>query len=442
MKKKKEERARHQESYRLIDIGDHMDRVHPITEGTLGQANVSLLNNLEYDYVTLGNNEGITFSEKELFHLYDRANFTVVCSNLNYLEGDNPAWLKAVSTETLDSGIKIGYIGLTATFNPYYNLLGWHAEDIYETLEKQLAYLSDQVDIIILLSHVGINEDREIAKRFKEIDVIIGGHTHHLLRTGEKVNETLLTAAGKFSAYVGQVILTYDHEKKSLIKKQAYTTDITELKEDKATVLLLESLETKSNSRLNRPLTTIAEAIKINWDESSKLMQELTRYIRKKYQVDIAFLNSGLILEDFTKGIITYKDVHQRCPHPINLVIVELTGYELLEVIRASFTKEFINLQLRGFGFRGDRLGYMEYSGIDLLKKKHSSGEYIKEVYYKGELLNKQKTYSVITADVFTFGRILPEVARSERKELILPNFIRSDLAEMLQINYVERDKK
>ena len=139
MKKKKEERTRYKESYRLIDIGDHMDRFHPITEGTLGQANISLLNDLNYDYVTLGNNEGITFSERELYHLYDEAEFEVICSNLNYLNGQNPNWLKAVSTETLDSGVKIGYIGLTATFNPYYNLLGWHADDIYETLEKQVA---------------------------------------------------------------------------------------------------------------------------------------------------------------------------------------------------------------------------------------------------------------------------------------------------------------
>jgi|SRR5699024_4860885 len=45
-----------------VDIGDHMDRVHPLTEATLGRANVSLLNDLQYDVATLGNNEGITLS--------------------------------------------------------------------------------------------------------------------------------------------------------------------------------------------------------------------------------------------------------------------------------------------------------------------------------------------------------------------------------------------
>ncbi len=41
-----------------FDIGDAMDRAHPLTEATNGQRNVSLMNEIGYDAVTIGNNEG------------------------------------------------------------------------------------------------------------------------------------------------------------------------------------------------------------------------------------------------------------------------------------------------------------------------------------------------------------------------------------------------
>ena len=78
--------------------------------------------------------------------------------------------------------IKIAVIDLTAPFNDFYHPLGWRANDPYETLDKYIDRLKEESDLIILLSHLGVNPDRKIAEQFPEIDVIIGGHTHHLLK--------------------------------------------------------------------------------------------------------------------------------------------------------------------------------------------------------------------------------------------------------------------
>src|SRR5690625_5493959 len=71
-----------------------MDSVSSVTEGSKGQANVALLNDLDYDHVTIGNNEGITLPFKDVYTLYDKANFNVICSNLNCTVDDDPEWLK------------------------------------------------------------------------------------------------------------------------------------------------------------------------------------------------------------------------------------------------------------------------------------------------------------------------------------------------------------
>src|SRR5699024_6604014 len=230
--RKRYECEQKKESFWLFDIGDHMDRVHPVTEATMGKANVSLLNEAGYDFATLGNNEGVTLAQDDLFHLYDEADFEVVCSNLHCTQTENPPWLQSSSIVQSKQGIRVGIIGLTARFNPYYHLLGWHADEVHATIEAQLEVLANQTDVIVLMSHLGINEDERIAREFPQIDVIMGGHTHHLLRTGEEVNQTLITAAGKHCSFVGEVIITYDHHLESIVTKEAYTSDITHLEDD------------------------------------------------------------------------------------------------------------------------------------------------------------------------------------------------------------------
>ena len=62
LSQRKQQAADNGEACFLFDIGDHIDRSHPFTEGTEGKGNNELLNEAGYDAVTIGNNEGITMS--------------------------------------------------------------------------------------------------------------------------------------------------------------------------------------------------------------------------------------------------------------------------------------------------------------------------------------------------------------------------------------------
>lgn len=418
----------------LVDVGDHVDRVNLIAEAFMGQANVSLMNDLNYDFATIGNNEGITMSQDDLYKLYELANFPIICSNLKSKREEPPSWLhQQIQVESVH-GVKIGILGLTAPFNAFYNLLGWHVDPPFSSIEQLIDELKQSVDVIVLLSHLGINEDRAIAERFPEIDVIIGGHTHHLLRTGEYVHETLLTAAGKFCMNVGEVILTWDHSNNTLLKKEAYTTEITHLMKDEKTEEKLIHLEEQANVKLGEPIVTIDEQLKVDWFAQTDIMQRLTNTLTEHTGADCGLLNAGLLLEDFPAGDITYNDVHRICPHPINPCIVQLRGDELREVIRASLTDEFMHLQLKGFGFRGEVLGRMNFSKMQVNTKRLADGNvYVDSVYVKGEKLRSDQVYKVATADTFTFGRLLPEIAKSEHKQYFLPEMIRDLLVTTLK---------
>ncbi|MCF3943249.1 bifunctional metallophosphatase/5'-nucleotidase [Oceanobacillus alkalisoli] len=435
LKDMKSSRQTRGDAHFLVDIGDHMDRVHPISEASMGKANVELLNEVGYDAVTLGNNEGITLSHDDLYHLYDEADFQVVCANLKHKEEHPPDWLHDTQVLRTESGVRIGLIGLTAPFNAFYQLLGWHLTSPFEELEKQLDSLKQKTDIIILLSHLGLSEDEAIARKFPDIDVIIGGHTHHLLRTGEYVNNSLLTAAGKHCMYVGEVILTYDHDKRELTHKEAYTTDVSSYSENEDTSILLDELAAKAGNVLEEEVVYLEEGFETDWFHDVPMMQDLTETVRKWTDADASLLNAGLLLDGLPKGMVTYGDIHRICPHPINPVVVHLRGDELIEVIRASLQKDFMEIQLKGFGFRGKVIGRMLFSGLSISTTIRANGrEAVTGVMFQdGSAVEKEKTYRIATADTFTFGRLLPEIAKSEMKQYFLPEFLRDLLLDTLK---------
>lgn len=424
----------------VMDIGDHIDRAHPIAEAFMGKANVDLMNDAGYDLVTLGNNEGITLNHQDLYHLYDQANFQVVCANLHDMAEPAPAWLHShVYVQSL-TGIRIAVIGLTAPFNDYYELLDWHVSDPFAVLEREIKMVEQSSDIIVLLSHLGLSEDQTIARRFPEIDVIIGGHTHHLLRTGEVVNNTILTAAGKHCHFIGEVILIWDHHRKQLVHKEAYATDISHLTKDMRTERKIQKLTDQADDLLGKTVVHLDQPIEVKWFEDTKIMEKLTANMKHWTRADCAMLNSGLLLDRLPAGDVTYQDVHRICPHPINPCVVELNGDELLEVVRTSFTRDLMELQLKGFGFRGKLIGRMVFSGITVRTKAYTDGhESVREVLFQNNPINPDRTYTVAVADTFTFGRLLPEVARSKTKKYFLPEFLRDLLAYTLKKDFAER---
>lgn len=435
LKNEKNLRQCNGESSWIIDIGDHVDRSHPITEASMGKSNVQLLNDAGYDFATIGNNEGITLSHDDLYHLYDEAEFQVVCANLTSLDDIVPPWLQQTINLQTVNGIKIGMIGLTAPFNAFYELLNWHVTPEFDALDKHIAKLKASADIIIVLSHLGISVDQEIARRYDDIDVIIGGHTHHLIKDGEYINNAVITAAGKHCSYIGEVVLTWSHEKRKLVKKEAYATDITEVAKDMQTERKIHKMQQEAEAFLSEKVVHLDKPLEVSWYTETKVMEELTNTIREWTEADAAMLNSGLLLNGLPAGNVTYRDVHRICPHPINPVVVDLKGAELIEVIRASLSKEFMEYRLKGFGFRGEMLGRMVFSGLEVETGLHKNGnEYVQQVLLdNGQPIDPDKTYYIATADTFTFGRLLPEIAKSNTKQYFVPEFLRDLLADTLR---------
>lgn len=107
-----------------FDLGDNVDRVHPLTEATEGQINVELMNRLNLTAATIGNNEGLGLTHEMLSHLYDEANFPVLLSNLITDFAQTEPLIMTTSF-----GLRVGLIGLTAPYSRAYPQAGWELLD-------------------------------------------------------------------------------------------------------------------------------------------------------------------------------------------------------------------------------------------------------------------------------------------------------------------------
>jgi 5'-nucleotidase len=417
----------------LIDIGDHVDRSRPIAEAFRGKANISLMNEAGYDFATIGNNEGITLDYEDLYHLYDEAEFRVAVANLHSKKEEDPDWMEPSWVVETASGVKVGMIGLTAPFPDFYNLIGWDVQDPMEILEQEIHSLRNSCDVLILLSHLGLYADRDIAAAFDEIDVIIGGHTHHLLQESEYVNQCLITTAGKQGFYFGEVELTWDPELGCLTDKQAHVIPVADLKEDEAARAHVAAYEKNAAKAMQQSAAVLSSPLPASPYEDSRVMDFLTDYMRRWTKADLAFLNAGVLLESFPAGSVSYMDIHRICPHPINPATVPLTGSVIEQIVTAALQPDFETFPLKGFGFRGKVIGKMVYSELTFDIAGTAEKPHAVNLKIAGEPLDRKKVYSAAMADTFTFGNLLPGIKQAEGKKYFMPEMLRDLLLGALQ---------
>lgn len=108
------------------------------------------------------------------------------------------------------SGYRLRIFSLLAvqypTASPWERLFGWRFLDPIE-VARDVAARAYPDEILILLSHVGLRKDRELAAAVPRLDLILGGHSHDLLREPEYAGRVPIVHAGPYGAFVSRTEL-------------------------------------------------------------------------------------------------------------------------------------------------------------------------------------------------------------------------------------------
>ncbi|PWF99614.1 bifunctional metallophosphatase/5'-nucleotidase [Levilactobacillus bambusae] len=415
-----------------FDLGDHCDRVHPLTEATGGHINVQLLNQIHYDGVTIGNNEGLGFNHAQLDHLYDNANFDVILGDIRDEKTNRvPDWAIDHKLITEPSGTRILVLGLTAPYLLTYPLVGWRPESVMAALSELLDAYRDRADLCILLSHLGLDVDRQIAKRFPQIQIIIGSHTHHLLENGEVVNDSLLAAAGKWGEYVGRIDLSVD-DQHQLVSASASVTAVRTLPvlaEDQSEIDHYEELGEELLSE--REIAALPMPMVAQPKGQPQIITVGLQAIAEYAHTDAAILNSGLFLSGLPEGIVNANQLHQILPHAIHVMKVTLTGYDVWRLVNEMEScRQFLrHFPIKGMGFRGKIFGEINYLGIQF-------DETTGRVTWRGEDLNPHRRYTIAMLDNYLFIPFFPTIKLVGTAEILFNQLLRDVVGHYLANHY------
>lgn len=435
LQEKRAIREEHGDFVLSFDIGDASDRVHPLTEATDGQAISELLNEGQYDAVTIGNNEGITNTKEQLNRLYEKSDYDVLLTNLFDAETNKrPKWATPYKIYKTKTGDRIGVIGMTVPLDATYQRLGWKVTNPVKQLQKFFEEHKEEADFWILLSHLGIDQDRFLAKLFS-IPLILGAHTHHALLEGEMVAGTMLTGAGQFGRYIGEVIITKIHEKLQVESAKLIDVkyDLSATPDEKERVA---NYHERGHQLLNESkIAKIPMNLEYDWTKQTKLADVTLDAIADFAGTDAAIINAGLLMGNMQKGIITADNFHQTYPHPIRVMHCKIKGKYLLKFAEEvnDIDEKMIHQPVRGFGFRGEVFGKLCFKGLSINGK---------EVRWLGQKIEMEKEYEIALIDYFSFLPFFETLNTYSTQQVLFPNFIRTVVSDYFAKKYPYKMKK
>ena len=343
---------------------------------------VSLMNIVGFQASTLGNHE-FDSGQEGLAKLINMSNFPYLCANIR------PAAKTGIHVRPWQmfdvGGVRLAIIGVTALgpmgkpeSHPD-NMTDLEFSDPLQSVQ-QYKNLRQQSDVVLLLSHMGYEDDVKLSAELPWVDLIVGGHSHTQLKGGEMHNGLLITQNVNRLARVTHITLTLENGK--VTGKTAENIAIKGVKRENKVVAKLTDYFT------NNP--AFDEVLAVN-DQPVSTYEELgclmTDAYLKAANADISLQNYGGVRYD-TLSIrgITVKDVLQLDPFQNNLVEMTVTGNEFIDILKMCF----VNDQARFPLIRGATAEYV----LDADKKQVK-----KVVLYgpDGKKLNLKKTYRVVT---------------------------------------------
>ena len=343
---------------------------------------VSLMNIVGFQASTLGNHE-FDSGEKGLAQLINMSNFPYLCANCH------PAPSTGIHVRPWQmfdvGGVRLAIIGVTALgpmgkpeSHPA-NMTNIEFSDPLQTVQ-QYKDLRQKSDVVLLLSHMGYEDDVKLSAELPWVDLIVGGHSHTQLNGGETHNGLLITQNVNRLARVTHITLTLENGK--VVDKKAENIAIRGVKSENKVVAKL------TDYFLNNPafdeILATNDAPVSTYEELGCLMTDA--YL-KVANADISLQNYGGVRYDTlsVRGI-SVKDVLQLDPFQNGLVEMTVTGNEFIDILKMCFTNDQCRFPL----ISGATAEYV----LDASKQKVT-----KIVLYgpDGKKLNLKKTYRVVT---------------------------------------------
>ncbi len=325
----------------LLNAGDFMTG-SPICDieydGALGGALVHFFNRVGFDGLTPGNHE-FDISVENAQKLFDLCNFPVFSANLFHADGR--LFTKEPYQIYSKGNLVVGVIGTIVDDLPNYlnrpqrdQLVARPSAAIVDSLARILDPLTD---LIVILSHNGLQADSLLAESVgPEVDVIIGGHSHHRLKQPIKVNRKLIVQAGSGWRDLGRLDLVVAADTLFSYQYQLIPLWNEGIEADPE----LETEVKKFQQMIDEQYGRVIGELKTSWRRSSNSESNIGNFVtdcmRQFSQADFALINSGGIRQDLSAGPIKKLDIKNILPFNNSITKFQATGKQVLDLLRTN----------------------------------------------------------------------------------------------------------
>jgi 5'-nucleotidase/UDP-sugar diphosphatase len=258
----------------------------------------------------------------------------------------------------------------------------------------ELAKLADPVDLVLPVTHLGVNIDIELAKAHPELPLIVGGHSHTTLKEGLRSGDTLIVQTGCKATVLGRVDLYLDPVTFEVLNSSAQLIELPpdELRTNAELALACAELASISAAEMETEVGTLMGHLgRSRGTVSSTAGNWITDAMRARASSDVAIQNRGGIRKDLEKGLVLRRDLFEILPFGNTLTTIELSGAELFATVEAAVTDK--------------RHSGIEFSGMAVLWSTDMDGEIALDgVLVAGVPLDLERTYVLATNSFLAGG--------------------------------------
>ncbi|WP_232718652.1 DUF6359 domain-containing protein [Bacillus sp. FJAT-45037] len=350
----KSERAKVDRSL-YLDAGDIFSG-DPVVDLQYGKPLIEVLNLVGVDAMVIGNHE-FDYGQAAFAQRMEESNFPWLAANMKVVDSTIPIQQTAPYQIFELDGVKVGVLAITEappSTSPT-GIVGLEFESDYAKVAREYKdILEEKSDVVIALTHIGHPAAQQLARDVDYFDLIIGAHTHTTLITPDVVNGTPIVQAGANLDNVGKVHMTLDPDSKQVtnvngsLQRVSQLTDIDQEVQD-----VIDYYEDKMqwlNNEIGFTQTGLTRNGRYNQD--APLGNFWTDAIRDYTNADAAITNNGGIRDNIATGPITKRDIYTVEPFANEIMIFEMTGHEIKEVLTHSYNRRNqIDLQISGIHY-------------------------------------------------------------------------------------------
>lgn len=346
-----------------VDTGDVEETASRLSNLTKGAAMHRLMRAAGCQAAAVGNAAPLRYGHEVLADLAAAAGYPLLLANMRLPDGAPVAGVQP--SALLEVGeLWVGLIGVTADMGgDYERWFGLKTPPPLPLIRELAAALrQDGAQVVALLSHLGLAADRELAAGLQgDLEIIVGAHTHDLLREGEQVGQVLIAQAGEYAQHIGRIDLEWDGER--LAAARASVLPVPEQTEPSAAVLAeAAAVEAEVEHFLDEVIGELAEPLDFAADRECGVGNLMADMLRERLGAEVGLVAVGQAFSGpLPGGPLKRLALWDVCSTPANPGAVSLAGAQLAALIARGLDPAFAAERPRQL--RGEARGLFHLSG-------------------------------------------------------------------------------